>query len=387
MHYNYNTDTRSFYIHWPFCPYKCHFCPFVAFANQDHLMTRYHEALLAEIGLFANSCRQAGKKLDLETIYFGGGTPSTYPTHLLLDTLCILKNEFNLKADAEITIEVNPGTVSQEQLRVWKTIGINRLSIGVQSLNDAVLKKLNRHQSAQDVVRVLDMAKNFFDNVSVDFIVGLPGVSDVDWKEMIETAVTWPISHISVYFLTVHEHTALYFRVKQKIVELPCDDLVVDLYHWTRDRLVMSNFEQYEISSFARVGYESRHNRVYWNRKPFKGFGVGAWSFDGISRFENEKNLVTYLKLIEEKQDIVAVGEQLSDEQIYIEKIMLGLRQIKGVLLTEMEIGLSESRRDSLRETIEILKKEGFIVARDGRIAITPMGLSVENSIARRLSL
>lgn len=382
MRYNYYTDTRSLYIHWPFCPYKCHFCPFVAIASHDQFMDQYHEALLTEIVEFA---RKAGKKSDLETIYFGGGTPSTYPTHLLLDMLCILKKEFNILPGAEITIEVNPGTVNQEQLYEWKKMGINRMSIGVQSLKDSVLKKLNRNQSAEDVYKVLEMAKGLFDNVSVDFILGLPGVSDADWKEMLESVVKWPINHVSAYFLTVHENTPLYFRVKQKTVELPCDNQVVDLYHWTREILAKNGFDQYEVSSFARAGYKSLHNQAYWQRKPFKGFGLGAWSFDGASRFENEKNLLAYIKLVKDGQDTVAVRETLTIDQVRLEKIMLGVRQIKGVLLKDMMNDLSTDGQERLSATILLLQEQGFIMNCEGRIMITPIGLSVENMIAQKL--
>lgn len=382
MNYNYHADTRSLYIHWPFCPYKCHFCPFVALAGHDQFMEQYHEALRAEISEFV---RKGAKKNDVETIYFGGGTPSTYPIHLLLDTLSILNTEFNILPGAEITIEVNPGTITTEHVQAWRNMGINRLSIGVQSLKDSVLKNLNRHQSMSDVFNALTITQQMFDNVSVDFILGLPGVSCAEWKEMIELVVKWPINHISVYFLTVHESTPLYFRVQKKMVELPCDDEVVDLYHWTRNIFVQNGFNQYEISSFARTGYESKHNRTYWNRMPFKGFGLGAWSFDGLARFENEKNLLTYIKLAKEKHDTVIVRELLTVDQIRLEKIMLGIRQIKGVAFEEIMKGLSENEQERLKKTIGLLQEQGFIINRGDHIMITPIGLSVENTIAQKL--
>jgi oxygen-independent coproporphyrinogen-3 oxidase len=382
MYYNYLSDTQSLYIHWPFCPYKCHFCPFVALAGQDQFMEQYHTALMREIEAFV---RQSSKKHTLQTIYFGGGTPSTYPTHLLLDMVSILKDGFDFLPGIEITIEVNPGTVNLEQLQAWKRMGINRLSIGVQSLKDSVLKKLNRHQSIDDVHRVLAWADGLFENVSVDFILGLPDVSAADWKGMLDTTVIWPINHISVYFLTVHENTPLYFRIKQQLVELPCDDETVDLYHWTREILVQNNFKQYEVSSFARPGYESVHNRAYWNRKPFKGFGLGAWSFDGAARFENEKNLLTYMKTAQEGGNTAAVYEVLTVDQVRLEKIMLGIRQIKGVLLEDIMNDLSKNGQERLWTSISLLQEQGLISMSDNHIVITPRGLSVENMIAQKL--
>ena len=167
----------------------------------------------------------------------GGGTPSTYPNTLLLDMFDTLYKGFVIDKTTEISIEVNPGTVKLEQLTVWKEVGINRLSIGVQSLKDSALKSLNRHQSAADVEWLLGQASALFDNISVDLILGLPDVSVSDWKELLARVVSWPINHVSVYFLTVHENTPLYFKVQRNQVVLPPDDTIIDLYHWTVDLL------------------------------------------------------------------------------------------------------------------------------------------------------
>ena len=185
----------SFYIHWPFCPYRCHFCPFVALAGQDHYMGDYHEVLLKELGDYSES---QSDTVPLKTVFFGGGTPSTYPLDLLAQTIEFLRNKQGFDSSYEMTIEVNPGTVTQEKLRLWKELGINRLSIGVQSLNDEVLKKLNRHQRAQDVYALLEGAAPLFDNLSVDLIVGLPGVTSEEWKGMINIITSWPIKHVSM---------------------------------------------------------------------------------------------------------------------------------------------------------------------------------------------
>jgi oxygen-independent coproporphyrinogen-3 oxidase len=195
--YNVASETRSLYLHWPFCPYKCHFCPFVAIASHDQYMERYHHALLKEIEQFSGN--YTGSRL-IETIFLGGGTPSTYPPPLLLDTFGTLIRMFTIVPHAEITIEVNPGTVNEEKLQTWKKAGINRLSIGVQSLNDGVLKNLNRHQTASSVLQLLEIASPLFENISVDLILGLPDVSPDEWKQLIQTIVTWPIKHVSVYF-------------------------------------------------------------------------------------------------------------------------------------------------------------------------------------------
>jgi oxygen-independent coproporphyrinogen-3 oxidase len=381
--YDISADTRSLYVHWPFCPYKCHFCPFVAITSHDQYMTQYHTALMRELVNFADC---GGFKESLQTLYFGGGTPSTYPDHLLLDTFGILESRVTIDPQAEITIEVNPGTVREEQLPLWKELGINRLSIGVQSIKDDVLKALNRHQKLEDVTRLLDSASRFFDNLSVDIILGLPGVSAQDWRQLIMTLKNWPISHVSLYFLTVHEETPLFFKVQAQKVVLPDDDSLIDLYYWSRDKLLEFGFEHYEISSFARPGKFSRHNSVYWQRRPFKGIGLGAFSFDGNKRFSNEKNLMKYMNMLEQGEDVTVFKEELTPAAIRLERLMLKLRSMQGVDDTMLFDGLTSEQCASIKEQIDILTMQGSIEIQDGMVLITPMGLTIENEIAVRLS-
>lgn len=384
MSFNLQSRPRSVYLHWPFCPYKCHFCPFVALASHDQFMEQYHNALIAEIKKFGSNYEQ---KLPLDTIYMGGGTPSTYPDHLLLDTFGILNTVFDFNDACEITIEVNPGTVSKEQVKLWRDMGINRLSIGVQSIKDRVLQKLNRHQSAEQVREVLDFASMHFDNLSVDFILGLPDVSFKEWQELLHEAVKWPIKHMSVYFLMVHEDTPLYFGVKKKTISLPVDDEVVDAYYWTVDFLAQHGFEQYEISNFAKSGYQSRHNSMYWDRKPYKAFGIGACEFDGTTRFQNQKNLKEYMSSIEQAKEVTVFSETLTPEQIYLEKIMLGLRRTQGVTLAYLSENLTNKQRDHIAQRVVWLKENDFIVQKNEALKLTPKGLAVENDIIVKLSL
>ena len=382
MNYNYNADTRSLYIHWPFCPYRCHFCPFVAFVGQDALMGTYHDTLMKEIKDFAAQCP---KKLKIETVYIGGGTPSTWPDKLLLDMSAILRSTFDLENLSEMTLEANPGTVQQEQIAVWKKAGINRVSIGVQSLNDDVLRRLNRDQKASDVRKLLSWTVDELDSVSVDVIIGLPGVTDVEWKEMMKELVEWKVKHVSMYFLSIHENTPLYTRLSKNEFVLPEDDAVVDLYYWTVEMFAENGFEQYEVSSFAKPGYESQHNQVYWERKPYKGFGVGACSFDGELRFENRKNLERYCRSPETKEPIVVLAESLTKEQIRLERLMLGLRRRSGVKIEDIMDGMTENESKKFLGTLAELKKENFLLFDEERIYLSKMSLAIENEIAVRL--
>ncbi len=383
MSYDYSSDTRSLYIHWPFCPYRCAFCPFVTVVGQDEHKERYHKVLCAEIEA---GMQQFGRKLPLDTIYFGGGTPSTYPDDLLLDMFGILRKSCEITEKTEITIEVNPGTVREEQMELWKTLGINRISIGVQSLNTRVLHSLNRRQSVEDVAFVVQHASHYCDRVSVDLIIGLPGVSEDEWKTLVQTVMQWPIQHVSIYFLTIHENTLLYFRVKQKTVSLPCDDAVVDMYMWTVDTLSQYGFTQYEISSFAKAGCESKHNKTYWQRKPYKGFGLGACSFDGHTRTQNDKNFMKYMQSLEMSQDVTVFSETLTQEDARLERMMLALRTMHGLSHQELVDGLNDHQQQEIDKTIGLLCERKLLVMRDERLVLTPAGLAMEHDIAARLS-
>lgn len=381
MDYSYHT-LEYLYIHWPFCPYKCNFCDFVALASHEQFMQQYHDALLVEMNEFHKHNPQ--KRL-LKTIYLGGGTPSTYPQDLLLDMFGTLEHMFLFDENTEVTIEVNPGTIKPGLLKAWKQAGINRLSIGVQSLKDVVLQGLNRHQKKTDVLELLNEATEYFENLSVDFILGLPGVSVDEWKAMIREAMTWPIKHISVYFLMVHEKTPLYYKVKKQAIVLPPDDEIIDLYHWTVDLLQEYGFMRYELSNFAQKGFESRHNQAYWQRKNYKGFGLGACSFNGAIRFQNHKNLGKYLESGGTIDKVVYESEELSSDQVKFEKIMLGLRQAEGVELVEILDGFNEVKKATFFEVMHMLEQQGFLYVENGRLYLTPKGLVVENEVAIKL--
>lgn len=383
MNFDHSVDLNYIYIHWPFCPYKCYFCPFVALAGQDEFMEQYHRALIKEIESFAF---KSNLGVPIKTVFFGGGTPSTYPSHLLLDTFGKLNNIYKFDIENEISIEINPGTINLEKLKLFKDLGINRLSIGVQSLNDEVLKKLNRHQKASDVQNVLSDASSLFDNISIDLIVGLPQITADEWKSFIDQIVQWPIKHISMYFLTVHEDTPLYFGVKKQKYILPPDDTVIDLYYWTKEKFETFGFYQYETSNFAKLGYESKHNQAYWKREPYKGFGLGACSFDGKSRFQNEKNLLKYINGVENGENINIFYENLNEEQIWLEKLMLGLRQIKGVFLKDIVDSLNKKQEEKFFQVAKDLCDSNLLLIKDEKLLLTPLGLSVVNEVIVKLS-
>jgi oxygen-independent coproporphyrinogen-3 oxidase len=384
VRYNAQAQTESLYIHWPFCPYKCHFCPFVALAGQDAHMGRYHESLKKELIRFGSTQLNP---VPLKTIYIGGGTPSTWPDKLLLDTFDTLEHTFDMRSISEITIEANPGTVRPEQIEIWQKAGITRISVGVQSLNDTVLRTLNRQQSAAQVRQLIYLLAGKFASVSVDIIIGLPGVSDSEWRELIDELVKWPIQHVSMYFLSVHEGTPLYFRVARNQIVLPPDEATVDLYYWSVQALAAGGFEQYEVSSFARSGYASHHNQVYWDRQPFKGVGIGAWSFDGEVRIQNEKNIQKYMQAQDEGCEALCSAEFVTEEAARLETLMLGLRRTKGVLISDVIQGLSEEKQELFFKRVDALKEKNLLQKEGQIIKLTPMSLALENEVSAHLSV
>jgi oxygen-independent coproporphyrinogen III oxidase len=381
MNYVPQGPLQALYLHWPFCPYRCSFCPFVALAGQDEYMQVYHEALVKEVIGYA---RNGGNAVPVTTIFIGGGTPSTWPEHLLLDMFAILNSEFDVQSTGEITLEINPGTVTEARVDAWQKAGITRISMGVQAMNDQVLASFNRRHTAQDVYTALALTEFRFIR-SVDLILGLPGVDHEDWRHTIDTLSRWDIQHMSVYFLTVHEDTPLYFGVKTQRVVLPPEESVVDEYFQTVAQLQSHGFQQYELSNFARLGNVSRHNQAYWTRQPYRGFGLGACSFDGHRRFQNEKNLVAYLNAMQTTHEAWLSQEELSPDQVWLEELMLSLRTREGISRTRLA-GYEQAQRLAFHERVDDLVNRGYLEWNNDALRLTLQAKVIENEIIVQLS-
>jgi len=373
----------SLYIHWPFCTSKCYYCDFVAFEQHGDFQERYHRALINEIITFA---KRFSNKQKITTIFIGGGTPSLYPLQEYEELFDILKTYFDLDGIQEISMEANPADITEEHLDAWESFGINRLSLGVQVLDDDVLFRLNRRQRILDVTRAAQLIPKYFDNFSFDFIIGLPGVSETTWKHTIKQALLWPLKHVSVYFLTVHEKTPLYFKVSSGKVTLPQEEDIVQMFEWTIAILHDAGFEHYEISNFAQPGYASIHNKGYWDYKLYKGFGVGACSFDGNRRFTNEKNLTRYLQKIENNafNELESI-ELLTVQQKKMELWMLGLRQKKGIPIQKMTCQLNDDEKIKFFNNVEMLKSLDFLRDYDNTLSLTTKGMILENEVLLKL--
>ncbi len=383
--YSFEKPTKSLYIHWPFCANKCYYCDFVSFEQHENFYDLYHKALCNEIITFAKS-RPQNEFHIIETIFFGGGTPSLYPQHLLQSLFTLLRDNFTIAPQAEITIEANPADINEENLTHWKMLGINRLSMGIQILNDDVLFKLNRRQRVVDAERAIKNAPLLFQNISVDLILGLPGTTESCWFDTLQKIVNWPITHVSLYFLTIHEKTPLFFKIIQGNFSTWPEERFIDCYEKSIEYLATNGFYQYEISNFSRQGFQSAHNLTYWNRLSYRGFGVSSASFDGLCRFYNDKNLEGYLSSAHSGQPSAFLSsERLTQGQVLMEMLMLGLRQSKGVDLRGVVYFLKDEQQKRFYQTVHMLKEQAFLTEHEGVIRLTTKGMILENEVILKL--
>lgn len=381
----FSNSPEHIYIHWPFCQKKCHYCDFISFQSHEGFEKKYHEALCNNVKNFVEQNYASLKSNKIKTIFFGGGSPSLYPLDLFEKFMDLLKESFDLSCVEEITLEANPADVTEEKLDAWKKFGITRLSLGVQVLDNKVLKDLNRFQTVEDVYKTMEMAPKSFDNISVDLILGLPGTTKDSWQKTLNEAVSWPIKHLSVYILMLYKKTPLYFRVKEKEIKVLQEDEISELYLNTVEFLKKNKFNQYEISNFSKQNFESKHNLAYWNRRSYVGFGLGASSFDGATRYVNEKKLNKYLDACNKNKSIIDFSEDLDRQQVLLEKLMLGLRLRKGVGLQGVLYSLSNDEKIKFLDNLKVLKSQSLVEEQEGRIFLTTKGMMLENEVVLKL--
>jgi len=335
------------YIHIPFCKRACHYCNFhfsTSLRNKNELVA----ALLKEIELTSSPAllhrvekgamphSQGYIDEEIETIYFGGGTPSLCTTSELKSIIDKIKSNFEVSAAAEITLEANPDDIAGEVMKGWKTIGINRLSIGVQSFFEEDLVWMNRAHNAEQATGNLQLAIKYFDNISIDLIYGHPLLTNEKWKQNVEKAIALNIPHLSCYALTVEQKTPLYKMMQQHKTENIDADKQAEQFVLLMQWLMEAGYEHYEISNFSKPGWRSRHNSSYWQGKKYIGIGPSAHSFDGISRQWNVSNNRLYIDSI--NQNIIPFEkEELTETQKLNEYIMISIRTMEGLALNKMD--------------------------------------------------
>ena len=373
------TDNRpalGVYIHIPFCRSKCDYCDFYSLAGKEGRMADYQKALLAHI---KETGALAGDFL-VDTIYFGGGTPSFYGEKYLRELLSAVKKAFSVAKDAEITLEANPDSVDEKGLKRLRREGFNRISMGMQSACPAELQAIHRPHTAQQADQAVAAARKAgFENISLDLIYGLPGQSMDSWRQTVEHALSLAPRHLSCYGLKVEEGTPLARRVEEGEV-LPDDDLQADLYLWTVEELAKAGYPQYEISNFAKPGYASRHNLKYWKSQPYIGFGPGAHSDFGGRRYSFVRDLEGYIEGVLRGGDILDEDDLIPQRERGGEYLMLRLRTVEGVEEWEYR-GCSYMDFAPIEARLIEFSKQGWAAKENGRWRLTPEGFLVSNQL------
>ena len=376
----------SLYLHIPYCEKKCIYCDFYSIENMQ-TMEQFLRALENEIARYAE---RYSTSEGFETIFFGGGTPSLLPPSVLGRLLDALHTHYRVEPGAEITVETNPGTVDVEKLRAYRGLGVNRLSIGIQSFHEDELKFLSRIHSADQARRCVEDAYDAgFENVGVDLIFSLPRQTPERWRANLEQALALRPKHISAYSLIVEEHTPLFTMVKEGAVATLPEETDSQMYEETLAMMAENGFHHYEVSNYARSGYECRHNRNYWNHSNYLSFGPSAHSFwkDGPTdgrRWWNVRSIAQYCENISGGTLPVSGSETVDREKMYSEAVFLGLRtgELNLAALRQVYgVDLLSTRRDSLTD----FSREGLIHLDSQSITLTRKGFLVCDAIAESL--
>jgi len=372
------------YIHIPFCDHKCIYCDFYSIITSDNIKF-FLKSLKKEISYYAEKYSEGR---ELISIYFGGGTPSLMEPEYLFEVIQKVKENFIVRKDAEITMETNPGTVTLEKLKLFKQAGVNRISIGIQSFNNEDLKFLTRiHNSETAITTVNDAANAGFENISLDLIFNLPGQTKKKWKKNLEQAIKLPIKHISAYSLILERGTILNKMVLDGKVKIEDEDYDAELYEATIEFLTSNGLYQYEVSNFAKPGFECVHNNAYWHYTDYFGFGTSAHSFIDSKRWWNLSSLKMYIDKVENSGNAIAGSEVISNEKAIDEFVMLELRS-SGLNLKIFENRFGFEAKEWLKNKytyFELLKNQNFVTIDDGAIKLTAKGYAICDEIIKEV--
>ena len=364
------------YIHIPFCASKCSYCDFYSLAGCDHLMPEYQAALLEHIRESAHSIRS----YEVDSIYFGGGTPSFYGADRLVEILDVLKLNGNVRLDGEISVECNPDSISPTAFKLLRQEGVNRVSIGVQATDNNLLKLIGRRHSFQQAQQAFRAARRAgFDNVSLDLMYGLPSQTKRDWADTLAKIVEMHPEHISCYGLKLEPGTRMYREYKDSPI-LPDDDEQADMYSYAAEMLERYGYKQYEISNFAAPGFESRHNLKYWNMDDYISFGPGAHSCVGNVRYSYVKDLREYISGVHRKVSIVDEYEEISPLERAVEYVMLGMRTSRGISRYDY-VTRTQCDWRPIGKVLEAFKQKGWVAQTEDRWHFTVPGFLISNTL------
>jgi len=376
--------TVGIYVHIPFCKQKCKYCDFISFQNCENYFDDYFECLKKEITEKANEINSENKEILIDTIYFGGGTPSIVCEKYIEEVLNKIYEYYNVSENAEITVEVNPGTVDKFKLEKYFEIGINRLSIGLQSTDDKLLKMLGRIHTYKEFENTYDLARKIgFKNINVDLMIGLPNQSLENVHDSLEKIVQKNPEHISVYSLIIEENTKMFDLIEKGELELPDEDVERKMYWSVKKFLEENGYIHYEISNFSKSGFESKHNANCWNQHEYLGFGIAAHSYFNNIRYSNIDNLRQYIENWKNEQSVynIVFHEHQNKDDMMKEFMMLGLRKIAGVKISEFKEKFVDNPIFVFRNQLNKLVKEGLIEVLENNIRLSDKGLDLANEV------
>ncbi len=372
----------SLYIHIPFCAAKCSYCSFNSYSGLDGLHERYVDSLCAEIV----KCASAAPLEPLRTVFLGGGTPTLLSRHLLREILTTCSSHFAIAPDAEISIEVNPGTADVRKFVLLRDCGVSRLSLGVQSFVDQELKGVGRIHSADEAIRAVEMAREAgFENVSLDLMYGLPQQSPDSWQYSLETALSLAPQHLSLYQLTVEEGTPLAAKVENGTMGLPDEDAIVAMDSITEELTAAAGLQQYEISNYARAGYQCRHNICYWENREYSGLGAGAVSYLAGQRLRKIASPTEYCNLMEAGKSVVIEEESLDREASFRETVIMGLRMNRGVAVRGLQERYGIEYESYYGDVVQLLFEKLLLEEEAGFLRLTDRGRQFANRVMAEL--
>lgn len=368
------------YLHWPFCRSKCTFCDFATAPERESVVSRYGQALVAEIEAFDAS--RSPELAFFDTLYWGGGTPSLMPLPVLEAAMLACRRRLHLLPDCEITLEANPGTIDAEKACTYRQLGINRVSLGFESFQDAELERLNRSHSVREALDTYELLRTAgFGNISGDLICGLPGQSAAGWEDSVRRMVDLGPEHVSVYLLELHPGTRLHQDVQAGREQVPEDEEFASRYYKCIEIFEDAGYEQYEISSFARKGCQSRHNWKYWNDASYVGFGASSHFAFGGKRFRNERNLESYMRRVSATGRGVAEEITLDRDHWLGDYAFTALRTRKGIDLHSFRETYGFSFEDYYDRPIDRMLQLGMLEVAEGCLRLTRPALIVSNEV------
>ncbi|HRM23452.1 MAG TPA: radical SAM family heme chaperone HemW [Enterococcus aquimarinus] len=376
--------STSAYIHIPFCEHICYYCDFNKVFLEGQPVDEYIQSLLTEIRL---TLEKHPTKVS-ETIYIGGGTPTSLTAKQLDVLLTGIHRYLPTHTTKEFTVEANPGDLTAEKLDVFKAHGVNRLSMGVQTFDDRLLKKIGRKHSVQDVYDTIKLLeKKQFDNVSIDLIYALPGQTLESFRDTLTKALAFDLPHYSMYSLILENKTMFMNWVRQGRLELPTQEVETQMFEEAIIAMAQSGHHQYEISNFAKKGKESMHNLVYWDNEHYYGFGAGASGYLNQKRYKNYGPIQHYMKPLKEQRLPIFETEEISRANQIEEEMFLGLRKIEGVSLRRFEEKFNQKLTTVYQSVIDELQQQQLAVLEEDYFRLTPKGLFIGNDVFEKFLL